>query len=67
MNIREYAAVGKSNRFVIIRQDYRYLRTAFVESNQRGHRTTRLSKAIKASPTKAISGFIAIVIADRVG
>jgi transposase len=47
MNIREYASGGKSNRLGITRQGNRYLRTAFVEANQRGYRTTRLSRDIK--------------------
>ena len=43
MDIREYASGGKSNRFGITRQGNRYLRTAFIEANQRGYRTARLT------------------------
>ncbi len=48
MDIREYASGGKSNRFGITRQGNRYLRTAFIEANQRGYRSTKLGKDIKA-------------------
>ena len=46
MDIREYASGGKSSRFGITGQGNRYLRTAFIEANQRGYRTARLSKDI---------------------
>lgn len=45
MGIREYASGGKSSRFGTTRQGNRYLRTAFIEADQRGYRTTRLGKA----------------------
>jgi transposase len=63
MDIREYASGGKSNRFGVTRQGNRYLRTAFIEANQRGYRTTRLSKDIKARRATAKAEYIAI--ADR--
>ncbi len=63
MDIREYASGGKSNRLGITRQGNRYLRTAFVEANQRGYRTTRLSKDIKTRRVNAKPEYIAI--ADR--
>ncbi len=63
MDIREYASGGKSNRFGITRQGNRYLRTAFIEANQRGYRTARLSKDIKARRAGAKPEYIAI--ADR--
>lgn len=44
MDIREYASGGKSNRLDVNRRGNRYLRKAFVEANQRGYRTTKLSK-----------------------
>ena len=47
MDIREYSSGGKHNRFGITKHGNRYLRTAFVEANQRGYRTARISKDIK--------------------
>ena len=63
MDIREYASGGKSNRMGITRQGNRYLRTAFIEVNQRGYRTTSLSKAIKARRANTAPKYIDI--ADR--
>jgi transposase len=63
LDIREYASGGKSNRLGITRQGNRYLRTAFVEANQRGYRTARLGKDIKARRAKSEPEYIAI--ADR--
>lgn len=63
MDIREYASGGKSNRLGVTRQGNRYLRTAFVEANQRAYRTTRLSKDLKARRANAKAQYIAI--ADR--
>jgi len=63
MDIREYASGGKLNRYGITRQGNRYLRTAFIEVNQRGYRTARLSKVIKARRVGAKPEYIAI--ADR--
>ncbi len=63
MDIREYASGGKSNRLGITRQGNRYLRTAFIEANQRGYRTARLSKAINARRAKSKPEYIAV--ADR--
>jgi len=48
MDIREYSSGGKHNRFGITKHGNRYLRTAFVEANQRGYRTARISKDLKA-------------------
>ena len=48
MDIREYSSGGKHNRFAITKHGNRYLRTAFVEANQRGYRTARISKDLKA-------------------
>jgi transposase len=47
MDIREYSSGGKHNRFGITKHGNRYLRTAFIEANQRGYRTTRLSKDVR--------------------
>jgi transposase len=63
MDIREYASGGKSKRFGITGQGNRYLRTAFIEANQRGYRTARLSKDIKARRAGAKHEYIAV--ADR--
>ena len=48
MDIREYSSGGKHNCFGITKHGNRYLRTAFVEANQRGYRTTRISDKLKA-------------------
>ena len=48
MDIREYSSGGKHNRFGITKQGNRYLRTAFVEANQRGYRTARISNDLKS-------------------
>jgi transposase len=48
MDIREYSSGGKHNRFGITKHGNRYLRTAFVEANQRGYRTAHISKDLKA-------------------
>jgi len=48
MDIREYSSGGKHNHFGITKHGNRYLRTAFVEANQRGYRTARISKDVKA-------------------
>ena len=63
MDIREYSSGGKHNRYGITKQGNRYLRTAFIEANQRGYRTTRISKDLKARRTHSEPEFIAI--ADR--
>jgi transposase len=63
MDIREYSSGGKHNRFGITKQGNRYLRTAFVEANQRGYRTARISKDLKARRSNTAPEFIAI--ADR--
>ena len=63
MDIREYASGGKSHRFGITRQGNPYLRTAFIEANQRGYRTARLGKDLKARRANSAPEYIAI--ADR--
>ena len=63
MDIREYASGGKSNRLGITRQGNRYLRTAFIEANQRGYRSVSISKDVKARRAKSPSEYVAI--ADR--
>ena len=40
LDMREYSSGGKHNRFGITILGNRYLRTAFIEANQRGYRTT---------------------------
>jgi len=63
MDIREYASGGKSHRFGITRQGNHYLRTAFIEANQRGYRSARLSKHVKARRVNCAPEYVAI--ADR--
>ncbi|MCU7930194.1 MAG: transposase [Candidatus Thiodiazotropha sp. (ex Codakia rugifera)] len=63
MDIREYSSGGKYNRFGITKQGNRYLRTAFIEANQRGYRTARISKDLKARRAHSAPEFIDI--ADR--
>ena len=63
MDIREYASGGKSYRFGITRQGNRYLRTAFIEANQRGYRSAQLGKDLKARRADSNPEYVAI--ADR--
>ena len=63
MDIREYSSGGKHNRFGITKHGNRYLRTAFVEANQRGYRTARIGKDLKARRAQAAPEWIDI--ADR--
>ncbi len=48
MGIREYSPGGKHHRFGMTKQSNRYLRSAFIEANQRGYLTARLSNDVKA-------------------
>ena len=63
MDIREYSSGGKHNRFGITKHGNRYLRTAFVEANQRGYRTNRSGKDLKARRAQSAPEWIDI--ADR--
>jgi len=63
MDIREYSSGGKHNRFGITKHGNRYIRTAFVEANQRGYRTARIGKDLKARRKDTAAEFINI--ADR--
>jgi transposase len=63
MDIREYASGGRSHRFGITRQGNPYLRTAFIEANQRGYRSARLGKDLKARRANSTPEYISI--ADR--
>jgi hypothetical protein len=47
----------------ITKQGNRYLRTAFIDANQRAYRTTKLSRELKTRRVNANPEFIAI--ADR--
>ena len=60
MDIREYSSGGKHNHFGITKQGNRYLRTAFVEANQRGYRTARISNELKARRKNAAPELIDI-------
>ena len=48
MDIREYSSGGKPHRFGITKQGNHYLRTAFVESNQRSYRSCKVAKDVVA-------------------
>jgi transposase len=48
MDVREYSSGGKHNRMGITKQGNRYLRTALIEANQRGYRSTRMGHKLKA-------------------
>ena len=63
MDIREYSSGGKHNRFGITKHGNRYIRTAFVEANQRGYRTAEIGQDLK-SRRKHIAPEL-INIADR--
>ena len=63
MDLGEYSSGVKHQRFGITRQGNAYLRTAFIEANQRGYRSTRISKDLKARRAKSAPEYIAI--ADR--
>lgn len=63
MDIREYSSGGKHNRFGMTKQGNRFLRTAFVEANQRGYRWAGVSKSLKSRRKNTDPEMIAI--ADR--
>jgi transposase len=63
MDVREYSSGGRHNRLGITKQGNRYLRTAFVEANQRGYRSSRIGKDLKARRQGSTPELIAI--ADR--
>jgi len=63
MDIREYSSGGKQHRFGITREGNRYLRTAFIEANQRAYRSARFSSEIRARRKDTDTRYIAI--ADR--
>ena len=63
MDIREYSSGGKHNRFGITKHGNRYVRTAFVEANQRGYRTAKIGQDLK-SGRKHIAPEL-VNIADR--
>lgn len=63
LDIREYSSGGSSNRFGITKFGNRFVRTALVEINQKGFRSTSISKVLKARRKDAPPEFIQI--ADR--
>jgi hypothetical protein len=63
MDIREYSSGGKHNRFGITKPGNRFLRTAFVEANQRGYRTTKISQRLRARRKNTDAELVSI--ADR--
>ena len=62
MDIREYGSGGQSHRFGITRQGNRYLRTAFIEANQRGYRSAQLGKDLKAQRASSEPEYAAIAV-----
>ena len=60
MDIREYSSGGKHNRFGITKHGNRYLRTAFIEANQRGYRTTQLSRDVKERQARSAPEYVDI-------
>ncbi len=62
-DIRVYSSGGKHHRFGITKQGNRYIRTAFVEANQRGYRTAKIGQDLK-SRRKHIAPEL-VNIADR--
>jgi transposase len=63
MDIREYSSGGRHNRFGITKHGNRFLRTAFVEANQRGYRTAKISQRLKARRKNTDTELVSI--ADR--
>ena len=63
MDIREYSSGGKHHRFGITKHGNRYLRTAFVEANQRGFRSNQIGKELKARRRETSPEYVSI--ADR--
>ena len=63
MDIRKYASGDESHRFGFTRQGNHYLRTAFIEANQRGYRSARLGKDVKARRANSAPEYVAT--ADR--
>jgi transposase len=63
MDIREYSSGGTHHRFGITKHGNRYVRTAFIEANQRGYRTAIISPKLKARRAHAAPDWVAI--ADR--
>lgn len=63
MDVREYSSGGKQQRFGITKCGNKYLRTAFVESNQKIFRSKGVGKALEQRRKNADPAFIAI--ADR--
>lgn len=63
LDIREYSSGGQHHRFGITKHGNRYLRTAFIESNQRAFRSVSLGEDLKRRRTGVDPELIAI--ADR--
>ncbi len=63
MDIREYSSGGTHHRYGITKHGNRYVRTAFIEANQRGYRTASISPKLKARRAQATRE--CIEIADR--
>lgn len=63
MDIREYSSGGHHHRYGITKHGNRYVRTAFIEANQRGYRTAIITKALKTRRAHTPPDWVAI--ADR--
>lgn len=63
LDIREYSSGGSNNRFGITKFGNRFVRTALVEINQKGFRSTTVGKELKTRRKDAPTEFIQI--ADR--
>jgi transposase len=63
LDIREYSSGGNSNRFGITKHGNKFVRTALVEINQKGFRSTTISGALKTRRKNAPPEIIGI--ADR--
>ncbi|MBI2521088.1 MAG: IS110 family transposase [Bdellovibrio sp.] len=60
LDIREYSSGGKHNRFGITKSGNRYLRTAFIEANQKLPHANMIGKELRTRRKKADPKFIHI-------
>jgi transposase len=60
LDIREYSSGGNQRRFGITRHGNRYLRTAFVEANQRSYQSSYAGKDVNDRRKKLPTHFVAI-------
>jgi transposase len=60
MDIREYSSGGRHNRFGITKHGNRYLRTAFIEANQRGYRSSVVGREIRMRQEQSPPEYVAV-------